>query len=351
MAEAVHVEAMAADNLVHFLITEDKGTSPRSSYRLTIPKCHLEVRPNSYLSALSSERWAATCSTADMGQDACGSGTASSPINLSVDSSPDAIRHIWGLHGPLSALASLIQRAYERMYEQRSAGAASDRPRIELPRGLEMHDAVIFLEYYGIFPEGEDAMDMICVPKDGPAATYLRSKIYPKEAKMIKMVRDVLVEYIANHPERATFFVFVSNGDDWGDIESSYYNSAEGGKLVALSFKSREGIRQKEGSLQETLTAVAWSPALRDKLVSHLKEDDKLEAEFIADQDFVAEAYDGIVPVGEKREQQNLIAVGTEQLDSDDEDNMPSEELNWFYDSDRRQLAWRFILKVEVPDA
>ena len=95
MAEAsMNVDAAAAgaatasaggdDNLVHFLVTNAEGKG-LPSFRLTIPKNHLESLPNSYLSAMSSERWVGNSTDR---------GTAVSPFAVSMDACPSNIRAI-----------------------------------------------------------------------------------------------------------------------------------------------------------------------------------------------------------------------------------------------------------------
>lgn len=327
MAEAMNVNAAAAgaaagdEDLVHFLITNTGGKGLLSC-RLTIPKNHLENLPSSYLSALSSRRWA--------GDDESPNGTVASPFIVSVEESPGTIREIWSKYSQGSALfIPLIQKAYES-----AAGGGAPMP-IVLPPTVELEDGVNFLKYYGLFPIGHD--NMVTVPKDGPVAVYLRAQLYPAEAFTVKIIKDALIKYLGDNPERVTFFVFAEDEDK---IKRKNNNIHEG----ALVDFRRE---ISDGRFNTDYVAGA---SIRDKLVQSLRED-KLEADFMTKETPLVVPKLERAPKGEK-EQQALLCVKTDHPSEDDymsggwNDEVEDDWYSRFY----RVLGWRYVLRVSIPD-
>ena len=319
--------AVAADELVHFLFTFTIDTSLRSC-RLKIPKNYLENLPNSYLAALSSERWA--------GDDAnCSSGTTASPFTVSIDDCPEGIVEIWSKHcrRAKTPLIPLIEQAYA------SAVAEASTP-IVLPYNVEMEDGVNFLKYYGILPPGDNAMDMIKVPSDGPAAVYLRSKLYPVEAKRIKTIRNYMVSCIANNPERITYFVFEECSSNKNFIQEK--NAVPGGRVISLGKKMGDGT---------FIYDIVANSKFRDKLVHHLTEEDKLEAEFVTEPFLLTKLGEKTAPDG-RRDQQTLVAINEEDPDDLGQETQywQDEDYEIWDEGDHRILRWRHVLKVQIPD-
>jgi len=309
----------AGGDLVHFLITIEAKTC-----RLTVPKKHLKSLPSSYISALSSERWA--------GEDPS-RGAAGSPFALSADESPANIRKIWGDYRHAStALVPLIQRAYETIAADAACGTATP---IVLPHNVEMEDGVHFLEYYGLCP----GADRLQVPKDGPAALYLRCMFYAKEAKLVKAMRDTLVGHIANNLKRITYFVFSESSDDNDFIKRN--NAVHGAEVVPFRlFNTKTG--------RHTFCNTAANSTLRDKLVAHLTEEDKLDAEFVGKEIQLADPKGRTIPT-ERQEEQTLVAVGEEDMDDEEAQHWPQEYIDDWYEEDHRIFGWRYVLKVQVP--
>lgn len=246
---------------------------------------------------------------------------------------PPNIRSIWDkcCHRAPD-LVPFVQKAY--------ANAASDEDEMLLPHGMDLEDADHFLRYYGIFPQGDDAMDTMNVPSDGPAAVYLRSKLYPVEAKRIITIRNYLVRCIANNPERTTYFVFDECSSNKNFIQEN--NAVPGARVVS------SGKRMSDGTFIYDLVA---NSKFRDKLVHHLTEEDKLEAEFVTEPFLLAKLGEKAAPDG-KREQQTLVAINEETPDDLGEDfrHWQDEDYEIWDEDDNRILLWRHVLKVQIPD-
>ena len=344
---AVNVDAAAAgaaasaggdDDLVHFLVTNADGKG-LPSFRLTIPKKHLESLPSSYLSAMSSERWVGNSTDR---------GTAVSPFAVSIDACPPNIRAIWDKychHAP--DLVPFIQKAYASAalsYAQKMA------TQTVLPHGMELEEAVHFLEYYGLVPRGRDAQDMLSVPEDAPAAVMLRSVLFPEEARLVKAVRDALVGYIRTNPERTTYFVFVESSDVLNYI-GSYNNAQEEGAVVPVHHFSAKGKNKGlavDDKGQKCIDKVICTPYLRDKLISHLNEVDQLKAEFVTEETHLVELK-ALTPPKGRKEEQTLIVCDEDELDPEMERNMCADDMERFYERDNRLIRWRYVLKVQIP--
>ena len=333
MAEAMSVDAAAGaaasavgdDDLVHFLVTNTDGKG-LPSFRLAIPKKHLESLPSSYLSAMSSERWVGNSTDR---------GTTVSPFTVSVDDCPPGIRKLWDKYCHRAPdLVPFVQKAY--------ANAVSNEDEMMLPYGMDLEGADHFLRYYGLIPPNKDGADFLRVPEHGPAAVYLRSKLYPVEAKRIKTIRDYVVRCIANNPERTTYFVFDACSSNKNFIQRN--NAVPGASVVS----SGEGMG--DGTFMYDLVA---NSKFRDKLVHHLTEEDKLEAEFVTEPFLLAKLGEKAAPDG-KRDQQTLVAVNEETPDDLGEEIIrywTDEDYEVWDEEDHRILRWRHVLKVQIPDA
>ena len=217
-----------------------------------------------------------------------------------------------------------------------------------LPHGMDLVEAVHFLEYYGLVPKGSDAQNMLRVPEDAPAAVMLRSVLFPKEAKLVKAVRDAFVGYIRTNPERTTYFVFMDSSDHLNRVR--HFNTAEEGVVVPVHHFSAKGDRglAVDDKGQKCIDKVICTSYLRGKLISHLTEVDQLKAEFVTEETHLAELKAKKPPTGRK-EEQTLVVCDEAELDAEDEYNMCEEEIEYFYEQDNRLIRWRYVLKVQIP--
>lgn len=342
-AAAAGTAALAGgdDDLVHFLVTNTDGKG-LPSFRLTVPKKHLESLPSSYLSAMSSERWVGNSTDR---------GTAVSPFAVSIDACPPNIRAIWDKychHAP--DLVPFIQKAYARAV---ATATTSEEKQMVLLHGMDLEDAVHFLEYYGLVPQNQDILNMLVVPEDAPAAVMLRSLMYPKEAKLVKATRDAVVNFIRKNLERTTYFVFPEASDNIHTIYG-YNQSEEADDVVPIhhDFRAKRQNFEFDIKTQFLIDEVGRKSSLRAKLVSHLTEVDQLQAEFVTEEVILVDPKKLQIPKG-KKEQQTLVTVDFLDIDREEEQNMlyEIEDEDLYYASDRRMLRWRHVLKVHIPDA
>ena len=328
------------DDLVHFLVTNTNGKG-LPSFRLTIPKKHLESLPSSYLSAMSSERWVGNSTDR---------GTAVSPFAVSVDDCPPNIRAIWDKYCHRAPdLVPFVKKAYARAVATTST---SEEKQMVLPHEMDLQDAVHFLVYYGLVPQGQDIWSVLVVPEDAPAAVMLRSILYPKEANLVKVVRDALVAYLRKNPERTTYFVFAKWTDNLNYIKT-FTSTQEEDVVVPFHFssKSAEDFGLGEDG-QECIDEVARKSSLRTKLISHLTEVDKLKAEFVTEETHLVELKELEPPDG-KREEQTLVVCDMRQFRPQAEEGDIydyEDEMEWFHEQDNRLIRWRYVLKVQIPD-
>eukprot|EP00978_Attheya_sp_CCMP212_P011896 scaffold29575_cov36-Attheya_sp.AAC.2 len=386
MAESSNVAATSRSETVHFLITWDDGSSKeslglssnddppsdkqekqrgtssskvtfgsdkktsgtidnsaelkRAPSRLVIPRAHLQAHAFSYLAAMCSDRWMKNEDPDDLGT------SASSPIVLlPLTNSPDHIRSVWLRYNADAVLVPLIQRSYEI---SANSGRGNDGT-VVLPFGLEFEDAVRFLDYYGILPKMDDPMEKVCVPRNGPAAVYLRSKMYMRELEMVGQFRDAIVEYIACHPRRETMFVFAKADDD-AEIIEGIWNLSRQGLMVALSFRTAKNWCKESPLEKESVESITEDCALQDRLISVLEDEDRLEAKFIRDVNLWGHEVD---------EESSLpgsclrVVVRENKLTEEDYEHGHPVFLETFYDDEENRKIYgdRHVLEVKIPQA
>eukprot|EP00588_Corethron_pennatum_P027917 CAMPEP_0194334794 /NCGR_PEP_ID=MMETSP0171-20130528/67316_1 /TAXON_ID=218684 /ORGANISM="Corethron pennatum, Strain L29A3" /LENGTH=300 /DNA_ID=CAMNT_0039097599 /DNA_START=14 /DNA_END=916 /DNA_ORIENTATION=- len=208
---------------------------------VSIPQQDLEGVPESVLAKLADSKWKS---------DPKSGTSAEHPLLTRPLDSP--VDGIWQEYSR-DTLVELIVSAYK--------GIAGEQ--LELPLGLELEDALEFLDYYGVEP---CSPSRIIVPKDENLAVHLRAKLFLREMGYLPEVKNLIVDSVAKEPRRCSFFVFSHEGDQ-EDIVNKY-NLKEKFTLI----RGGSGLRDNNRWIEE--------PRHQQRLVNDL-EDEGLEAEFL----------------------------------------------------------------------
>jgi len=262
---------------------------------VVIPRSALEAVKNSLLAKLADDTWKA---------DAAAGSTAENPIVTRPVESP--CKEDWE-----PALANMIVDAYRWHQEKKTwdstkehaakndgGGAEANKdtlepPRLKLPNDIELEDALIVLDYYGLLEnEGPIDFDFNETRDD----VHIRALLFLKWMKKAEEAKRFIIESLKKDPKVVTHFLFASSKHNMNYINDKMTNEQE--TFVRVGGEECDAHFEWIGNQR-----------LRAGLVSWVEEESGLKAAFMN-----KNYYDGDVYGARPRPEESLLAVSADEM-------------------------------------